>query len=109
MVTRRLFAVLPILIATGIVAGCSVREKSPDPSPTPDDVFVIVTATVPSVDTPDVSATRVTTYIVREGDSLLKIAVQFDLTLAELQAANEIQDANSIYVGQRLTIPTPSP
>ena len=109
MLTRRLFAALPILIAMSLVAGCSVRGGSPDPSPTPDDVFVIVTATIPSEEEPGASATRATTYIVREGDSLLKIAVQFDLTLAELQAANKIEDANSIVVGQRLTIPTSSP
>ena len=45
------------------------------------------------------------TYIVQRGDTLAGIARQFGVTLAELQSANNIANANYIYVGQVLTIP----
>lgn len=48
------------------------------------------------------------TYVVQPGDSLGSIANQFELTLADLLAANGIADPNLLAVGQQLTIPAPS-
>ena len=44
-------------------------------------------------------------YVVQPGDSLLGIAVQFDVSPADLIAANNIVDQNNIPVGQSLLIP----
>jgi LysM repeat protein len=45
------------------------------------------------------------TYVVEEGDTLSKIAVRFGVTIAALQAANDISDPDMLYPGQVLTIP----
>lgn len=50
---------------------------------------------------PDVTAT----YIVQRGDTLSRIARSHDTTVSALAAANNIQNPNRIYVGQRLVIP----
>jgi LysM repeat protein len=44
------------------------------------------------------------TYAIQRGDTLSEIAKRFGLSLAALMAANNIQDANQIAVGQVLVI-----
>lgn len=90
-----------------VASGCSVRGDSAKPTATPDDIFVIVT---PTPGTPASGATksaRTNRYVVQAGDSLSDIAEQFGLTLKELQDANNIENPDSIYVGQILKIPEP--
>jgi LysM repeat protein len=53
-------------------------------------------------------------YVVHKGDTLSVIAKRFGVTLAALMAANNIKNADRIYVGQALRIPggsvlTPTP
>ena len=49
-------------------------------------------------------------YIVGQGDTLTAIAARFGVGLAALTAANpQITDPNSIFTGQIITIPGPSP
>ena len=45
-------------------------------------------------------------HIVAPGESLSGIAQAYDTTTADLMVANSISDANSIYPGQRLLIPS---
>ena len=45
-------------------------------------------------------------YTVKSGDTLAGIAAKFKTTVAKLMAANGIKNANSIQVGQKLTIPS---
>lgn len=45
------------------------------------------------------------TYIVQSGDTLLSIARRFGVTVAQLQAANNIANPDRIYPGQVLVIP----
>ena len=45
-----------------------------------------------------------TTYIVQSGDTLSGIAVQFNMTVSELQDLNNIGDADYIRVGQELLV-----
>jgi LysM repeat protein len=47
-------------------------------------------------------------YRVRAGDNLLSIAIDFDLTVAELKAFNGL-DSDNITAGQELLIPPPTP
>lgn len=46
-----------------------------------------------------------TTYVVQPGDTLYRIAIRFGTSVTALQTANNITNANLIYVGQMLTIP----
>ncbi len=89
-----------------LLVGCSRGDNEPDRTLTPNDHFVIVTPTpgtpVPLTPTP-VTGDR--TYVVQPGDSLSSIATEFGVSQEALQAANGIDDPNSIFVGQRLVIP----
>ena len=48
-------------------------------------------------------------FTVAAGDSLGRIAERYGLPLADLLAANGIANPDTIFVGQRLQIPTPTP
>jgi LysM repeat protein len=63
-------------------------------------VLTLVTAVLP------VSADEI--YVVQTGDTLFSIARRFNTTVAAVMQANGIANANLIYVGQRLVIPTGS-
>ncbi len=51
------------------------------------------------------SAATPSTYIVRRGDTLFRIATRFNVSLEALAAANQIVWLDRIYVGQELHIP----
>jgi len=44
-------------------------------------------------------------YVVQDGDTLSGVAAKFGLSTSELQAANDISDADYIYPGQVLSVP----
>ena len=44
-------------------------------------------------------------YTVQQGDTLLGIAIRFNVEFEELTSLNNITDRNSIKVGQKLTLP----
>jgi LysM repeat protein len=44
-------------------------------------------------------------HVVASGDTLLAIATQYDVTVADIQAANGIDDPSKLSIGQRLVIP----
>lgn len=46
------------------------------------------------------------TYKVKRGDTFSELAKRFGTTVAELQRINGIKDANKIYAGQTLKVPT---
>jgi LysM repeat protein len=77
-------------------------------SPSPSKTAAVATATPDPTPIPEPTAQ---TYIIKKGDTLLKIAKKFDLTLEELLAANKerIKDADKIKVGQEIIIPLPTP
>jgi LysM repeat protein len=80
-------------------------------TPTPTAQVVVVTATPAPATTqtpqvqPPVGGT--TTYVVQRGDTLRRIAQQFNTTVAALAQLNGIANVNLIFVGQQLTVPTP--
>lgn len=49
------------------------------------------------------------TYVVKAGDSLLSIALNFGVTTNEIVAANTLVDPNAVFVGQELIIPGYAP
>ena len=46
------------------------------------------------------------TYIVKKGDTLTKLAKMYDTTVSSLVKLNSIKNANLIYVGQIIKLPT---
>jgi len=46
------------------------------------------------------------TYQVKEGDTLGALAVQFNISLADIMTVNNLTDPDSLYVGQIIYIPT---
>ena len=44
-------------------------------------------------------------YTVRKGDTLYRLAIQFDTTVEEIVSLNELKNPNLIYVGEILKIP----
>lgn len=56
------------------------------------------------------AAAQGTTYTVKKGDTLWKIASKYQIGISELIAANkQLKDPNMIYVGQKINIPEASP
>ncbi len=81
--------------------------ETPEPTNTPQPP----TATLEPSQTPEPSDTPTPsgplTYVVEEGDSLASIADQFEVTIDQLIAANNLVDPNNIGVGSQLIIPDP--
>ena len=51
------------------------------------------------------TVTASTTHVVRRGDTLAQIAIDYGVSMAALLSANNITNVNVIYVGQTLLIP----
>lgn len=52
------------------------------------------------------TSTPIGFYVVREGDNLTELAARFDTTVEDIQATNNLTDANELVVGQELIIPS---
>ena len=85
----------------GIFGGAGSRAT---PTPTPAVATPTPEPTPPPAPTPQV-------YVIKEGDTLSKIAQSFGLTLDQLLAANEgtIENPDRIVVGDEIIIPVPVP
>lgn len=71
----------------------------------PNTVIVVVVTATPQPPAPQPPVTS-RTYTVTYGDSLYRIAVRFNLTVADLLAINpNITNRNLIYVGQVINLP----
>jgi LysM repeat protein len=55
---------------------------------------------------PAADASQPTTYVLRSGDNLTRLAAQYGTSIDAILAANGISNANKIYVGKTLVIPT---
>jgi LysM repeat protein len=86
------------------------------PTPTPHSLAVILPSPTslstlsPRQLTPEPTATPAPTptpviYVVEPGDTLLGIALQYDVTVDELQAVNGVLSPETLQIGQRLIIP----
>ncbi|MBI5669802.1 MAG: LysM peptidoglycan-binding domain-containing protein [Chloroflexi bacterium] len=90
-------------IRVGQVLAIPVRVPNPaTATPTPTSAVVIIVTATPVA--PDTGGNLV--YVVRPGDTLFRIAVRFNTTVATLARANGITNPNIIRIGQRLNIPT---
>lgn len=85
-------------IQVGQVLSVPVRLPPPATStPTVTPVGVVVPPQPPTA----------TIYVVRPGDTLLRIATRFGTTVSAISQANNITNPNRIQAGQRLLIPVP--
>ncbi len=112
-VPRIALAALALLVAAGILfslpfvlpfvlrlGGAGGAAASPTPTPAPS---VSLAPTEPPAPTAQV-------YVVKQGDTMLKIAKKFGLSVEELLAANkQIKNPNKISIGDELNIPAPAP
>lgn len=122
----RLITLLPALGLALLLLGCSLGTSSNGddataeiitlptlsvtrtPLPTtapPSAVEPAATLAPDPASTPAPDATRPITHVVAAGEVLGSIALQYDITVEELVAANDIDDPNMIQVGQVLIIP----
>ncbi|VEI12524.1 LysM peptidoglycan-binding domain-containing protein [Trueperella bialowiezensis] len=74
------------------------------PAPAPAATPAPAPAPAPKAAPAPQAAPAGTTYTVKAGDTLGKIARQHGVSVAQLSAANGISNPNRIYVGQKLTI-----
>jgi len=89
-----------IKVGQGLVI--PVHLLSPATStPTPTPLAPVATATSGGIVPPPAG----NIYIIQRGDTLSRIAARFNTTTATLAQLNGITNPNTIYAGQRLTIP----
>ena len=86
--------------------------NSPTPLPTVDASATAESDASPrptSTPTPSPSPTPLAvTHIVQEGETVSALAHEYDTTIAAINAANQLDERNVIYVGQRLVVPISS-
>jgi lipoprotein NlpD len=101
MILKHAAAFLVIALA----AGCATKrpapvvERSPEPPPR---------AEAPRPSPPKPAEKPVPTYVVKRGDTLVGIALQYGLDYRELAAWNGIANPNVINVGQTLVLAAPA-
>ncbi|HHE72378.1 MAG TPA: LysM peptidoglycan-binding domain-containing protein [Chloroflexi bacterium] len=84
------------------------------PTPTATLVPVVIEPTTAPTEAPPAEPTTATplpagtTYVVQPGDNLFRIGLRYGVTVAQLARANNITNPALIYVGQVLTIPSPT-
>jgi LysM repeat protein len=87
----------------------AVQPSTPTPVPLPTATGGAATPATGTAPAP--TATPISTgtivYIVQRGDTLARIAIRNNTTVARLVALNNIVNPNLIYTGQRLLIPAP--
>lgn len=83
--------------------GSAVALASPSPSPTPSPTVAPSPSAEPSASASAGPAFR-TTYKVKRGDTLSRIATRFKTTAAKIKALNNLR-SNTLKVGQVLKIP----
>jgi LysM repeat protein len=91
-----------IFVGQRLIIPIAGGTPPPNPTPVPPPPGTNPTPVPPS---PPPSG-GMTTYVVRPGDTLSRIAMQFGVTVAAIMQANNITNPNIIYVGQVLNIPT---
>jgi LysM repeat protein len=110
---RRLAFVLAGALAVAACGGGATPTPAPSPSVTPAPTDIYAQSPVPSEvasPAPEASASPSeaaggTTYTVKAGDVMIKIAKKFGITVAALKAANPTVDPTKMRIGSVLIIP----
>ena len=93
----------PTLTPTGTPSG--TPGGTPGISPTPGGTPTATPTLAPS---PTPAPSEFTEYAVQQGDTLSTIAQRFGTTADELTRINGLTNPNTLDIGQKLKIPTPS-
>ena len=103
-------ALLIVFLLPSLFAGAGVQATpTPDPAASGDVATERPRATPASPRaTPKRPEATPRSYRVKSGDTLLRIARRFNVTVEQLQCANDIRNPNSVSVGATLTIPIES-
>lgn len=99
-----------------VVFSCTNGNHTPVPTATPTQKVLVIPTQVLSTPvptgtpvvitaTPSPTPTIISSYVVREGDTLIEIAQKFGISLGYLADANGIENPDLIYIGQILKIP----
>lgn len=103
-------ALLVVFLLPSLFAGGTV-QATPTPDPAASGFIATerpgATPAKPRV-TPQRPDATPRDYRVKSGDTLSRIARRFNLTVEQLQCANDIRNPNSVRVGTTLTIPVES-
>jgi LysM repeat protein len=98
----------PSLIYAGTtirIPGGAAQPATPTRVPLPTATAGTVTASPVPLPTATPVSGATTTYVVQRGDTLARIALRNNTTVANLVTLNNIVNPNLIYVGQRLIVP----
>jgi LysM repeat protein len=121
-------AMVSLVIALAVVWAFEARRPDPEElaainTPRPDPVLALpVAQPTPTVDlaattpapavatetpTPESVAppAEEVVYVVQPGDTMLVIATRYEVTVQDILAANNLNDPNFVFAGQRLVIP----
>jgi LysM repeat protein len=94
------------LIEIATLYGVSVAEITAANGMTDQDILRIgQQLIIPGVTQRDIAIAQGNVHTVQPGESLLSIALLYGVTVEELQAANELDNPDSIFIGQELIIP----
>jgi len=72
-------------------------------------VTIIAAICIAAVGAVPLNAQSSDTYVVRPGDTMLKIAARYEVSVSQLARANGLRWNSWVYAGQRLTVPGSQP
>ena len=93
-----------IVVITLIIFASSRLLPGPPPVETPPSVESLVAEA--EAEQAALEGKELRTYTVRAGDTLMSIAIRYQLGVSELAAANGLSWNSWVYIGQRLVIPS---
>ncbi len=102
MTLTTLKRIFPLLLLTIAYLAWTTPATAQDPTPTPTVTMTETPTASPGASPQPVSRAM---YIIQPGDTLYDLAIVFNITLADLIAANSALDANNISVGETIIIP----
>ena len=92
-------------VAGALIGGGCGEEGTGEPINIAPPQSVHWTTVPPATAAPTTTSSQ---YVVTVGDSMIELAERFGISIAELAAANGIDDPDSIEAGQVLVIPLPT-
>jgi LasA protease len=107
---HRLVRLTVLVVMLGVVGACSPSQPAPPPATeaiaTPKSVPLPEATPLPTVPPPPTPTPAPYVHIVQAGENLGYIAYNLGCTVEDIIQANDLDDPNSIEVGQRLVIPS---
>jgi lipoprotein NlpD len=96
---------IAVLVLALLIAGCAARR----PAPVVERMTPPAPPVAEAAEAPEPPAEKpVPTHVVRRGDTLVSIALQYGLDYRELAAWNSIVNPNKIEIGQVLVLAAPA-